>query len=90
MGEAYKNPPITSFFQLKKIPTGIYPLAVIMAGAITGASFLLYHTAVNPDVSWDRKHNPHPNLALKRNQTHKFYDPSGTQPEKWTRWNKDN
>lgn len=83
---SYRMKEVSSFFQFRKIPSGIYPLALVMVGAISGGSYFAYHCLMGPEIALDKKHNPHPNLNVKRDETHKFYDYSGTQPKKWNRF----
>lgn len=69
------------FFQLRKIPAGIYPLVGMMAFALTGATYFVTHTAGNPELEWNpsnRKNGVegYRNMSLKRNQTTKIYTPN--------------
>ncbi|KAJ3316731.1 hypothetical protein HDV06_002974 [Boothiomyces sp. JEL0866] len=77
---------VTTFFQFRKVPSGIYPLGLIMVGAVSGGSYFAYHCLMGPEIALDRKHNPHPNMNVRRDETHKFYDYSGTQPKRWNRF----
>ena len=76
---------IKHFFQLKKVPVGIYPLVGIIGMALTGASYFVYHSAMGPEIKWDKRNNPVPNFGIKRTENTKLYDPFGHFPEKWQR-----
>jgi NADH-ubiquinone reductase complex 1 MLRQ subunit len=69
------------FFQLRKVPFGIYPLVGMMAFALTGGSYFVIHTAGNPELEWNPQNRKHgfegyQNNSLKRNQTTKIYTPN--------------
>lgn len=76
---------IAQFFRPSKIPTGIYPLVAIIGLAVSGASYFAYHSAVGPELAWNRKNNPHPNLKIESHQTPKLWNPNGRFTEYWHR-----
>ncbi|KAI9000275.1 hypothetical protein BC832DRAFT_594124 [Gaertneriomyces semiglobifer] len=72
-------------YSLTNVPSGVYPLFGVMAFAVGGLGYFLYHKSTAPDVIWARKSNPHPWLSVKPNQTSKLYDPFN-RFEKWSRF----
>jgi NADH dehydrogenase (ubiquinone) 1 alpha subcomplex subunit 4 len=70
---------------LRNVPVGVYPLFLVMGGAVGGVAFYLTYLAQRPDVVWAHKKNPYPWLDVKSDQTTKLYDPNGSFKERWTR-----
>jgi hypothetical protein len=81
---AIQNMSVGSFFQVKKIPSGIYPLLCVMTFAVSGASYFAYHSAVGPEIGWNKKKEL-PNYAIEPHQTPKFWNPNGRFREYWHR-----
>ena len=40
---------------LLKVPVGVYPLAIVMTGAIGGLGFYLSHKLRQPDIVYSRR-----------------------------------
>jgi amino acid transporter len=78
------NMQVKSFFQPRKIPAGIYPLLMVMSFAVCGASYFAYHSAVGPEIGWDKKKTT-PNYFIQPHQTSKFWNPTGSFTEYWRR-----
>ncbi|KAI8816485.1 uncharacterized protein EV422DRAFT_545413 [Fimicolochytrium jonesii] len=70
---------------LTNVPFGVYPLFGIMAVAVGGCSYFVWHKSTGPDCVWARGKNPEPWNTVQPHQTSKLYDVVG-KSEKWSRW----
>ncbi|KAI8900184.1 hypothetical protein BC833DRAFT_523818 [Globomyces pollinis-pini] len=74
---------LTSFFHIKKVPVGIYPLLGIIGFAVGGASYFAYHSLSGPEILLRKGEAP--NMSLKSNETTKFYRPTEGHFVHWKR-----
>ncbi|KAJ3185012.1 hypothetical protein HDU87_002578 [Geranomyces variabilis] len=71
---------------LRNVPSGVYPLFVVMAGAVVGATYFVYHKTTGPDVILAKRTNPTPWNNVQQHENTKLYDHSGYFKSRWSRF----
>jgi hypothetical protein len=77
------NMTFTSFFKLKKVPIGIFPLLGVMSFAVCGGTYFAYHSLSGPEIQLRKNHKA--NMDIPVGVTTKLYNPNGKFEGKWSR-----
>lgn len=70
---------------ITRVPTGVYPLFLIMGTMLTGLATFAIHAVKGPDVVLARKSNPKPWESIKEGETTKMWNPHGRFQSYWSR-----